>query len=191
MYNTILIVITLCIVSSSEASSLNVDILSRDLDLLGVQKRSPGDSLLCDCQEYKIFKTKMSWGDAQTTCGEDGGTLADVFDKQTDKMLRQAIKNNNLEDGLGGFWIALNDIDQEGDYVWSNGEPLQECSYTNWAARQPNNKKKSGQPDGQDCTQLWAKSKLHWDDTYCTQKKGFICQYPGDCPPECDQCAVL
>jgi hypothetical protein len=40
-------------------------------------------------------------------------------------------------------WIGLNDIAQEGQWTWDNGEPL---TYTNWGLQQPNDTS-SGEED--------------------------------------------
>lgn len=36
----------------------------------------------------------------------------------------------------GHYWIGMNDIAAEGNWVWTNGEPV---TYTNWAPGEPNN----------------------------------------------------
>ena len=35
-------------------------------------------------------------------------------------------------------WIGLNDIAEEGNWVWSDGEPVDFDAYTNWIAGDPN-----------------------------------------------------
>lgn len=46
----------------------------------------------------------------------------------------------NTFGGFGGLnrylWIGLNDVQREGTFVWSSGEPV---NYTNWAPGEPNN----------------------------------------------------
>ena len=91
-------------------------------------------------------------------CKLRGGTLANLGDWWVDQNVRDFIAKNHL-DGPPcitgyGFFIGLNDRDDEGNYVWSNGEPLCPGSYTNWAPGEPNNNDNLD-PDGQDCAQLW------------------------------------
>ncbi len=67
------------------------------------------------------------WIDAQTQAAAEGGYLVTINDEMEQKWL-QAV--------FGGepSWIGLNDIAQEGQWTWDNGEPL---TYTNWGLQEP------------------------------------------------------
>ena len=67
------------------------------------------------------------WEDAQTQAAAEGGYLVTINDEAEQKWL-QAV--------FGGqpSWIGLNDIAQEGQWIWDNGEPL---TYTNWGLQEP------------------------------------------------------
>ena len=67
------------------------------------------------------------WIDAQTQAATEGGYLVTINDETEQKWL-QAV--------FGGqpSWIGLNDITQEGQWTWDNGEPL---IYTNWGLQEP------------------------------------------------------
>ena len=75
---------------------------------------------------YKRIRCE-DWEDAQAQAAAEGGYLVTINDEMEQKWL-QAV--------LGGqpSWIGLNDIAQEGQWVWDNGEPL---TYTNWGLQEP------------------------------------------------------
>ena len=75
---------------------------------------------------YKRIQCE-DWEDAQTQATAEGGHLVTINDEMEQKWL-QAV--------FGGqpSWIGLNDIAQEGQWTWDNGEPL---TYTNWGLQQP------------------------------------------------------
>ena len=67
------------------------------------------------------------WKDAQAQAAAEGGYLVTINNEAEQKWL-QAV--------FGGqpSWIGLNDIAQEGQWIWDNGEPL---TYTNWGLQEP------------------------------------------------------
>ena len=67
------------------------------------------------------------WEDAQAQAAAEGGYLVTINDETEQKWL-QAV--------FGGqpSWIGLNDIAQEGQWIWDNGEPV---TYTNWGLQEP------------------------------------------------------
>ena len=69
----------------------------------------------------------MDWIDAQDQAAAEGAYLVTINDETEQKWL-QAV--------FGGqpSWIGLNDIAQEGQWTWDNGEPL---TYTNWGLQEP------------------------------------------------------
>ena len=84
---------------------------------------------------YKRIQCE-DWIDAQTQAAAEGGYLVTINDEMEQKWL-QAV--------FGGqpSWIGLNDIAQEGQWTWDNGEPL---TYTNWGLQQPSDTS-SGEED--------------------------------------------
>ena len=67
------------------------------------------------------------WEDAQVQAAAEGAYLVTINDETEQKWL-QAV--------FGGqpSWIGLNDVAQEGEWVWDNGEPV---TYTNWGLQEP------------------------------------------------------
>ena len=75
---------------------------------------------------YKKIKCE-DWEEAQAQATAEGGYLVTINDETEQKWL-QAV--------FGGepSWIGLNDIAQEGQWTWDNGEPV---TYTNWELQEP------------------------------------------------------
>ncbi|XP_072181990.1 alpha-N-acetylgalactosamine-specific lectin-like [Diadema setosum] len=72
------------------------------------------------------------------------------------------------------LWIGINDIAEEGEFVWSDGS---NASYQNWRPNQPDNYR--GQ---EDCVQIGLAhvSRNEWNDIDCNSDtiRHFICKGP-------------
>lgn len=71
-----------------------------------------------------------TWTDGEAEAVSLGAHLVTVNDADEDQWIWDTFG----ADGARLLWIGLNDIAVEGNYVWTNGEPL---TYTNWALGQP------------------------------------------------------
>nr|XP_006823881.1 PREDICTED: macrophage mannose receptor 1-like [Saccoglossus kowalevskii] len=130
--------------------------------------------------EYHIVAGSYTWDEAIAECASLGGTLARIPDKRTDDFITQYIRDSGLGDQVDtGFWIGLNDRNEEDNFKWINGG---EVCYTNWGEGEPDNNTNKN-PQGQDCGQLRKTTDFKWDDEYCTgvdiREKGFICEVQG------------
>lgn len=102
---------------------------------------------------------RENYNDAQEVCRKFG-----PFDLVT-------ISSSAETTFLGSFitenaWIGINDIANEGVFVWISGAPV---FYTNWASGEPNN-------DGnQDCG-LFYPIQFTWDDLGCFNQLSFVCE---------------
>ena len=67
------------------------------------------------------------------------------------------------------WWIGLDDIVEEGVYMWVDGTPL---DWAQWANNEPNN---SG---NEDCNHFASWAGGSWNDIPCDRDMAFICQYP-------------
>jgi len=90
-----------------------------------------------------------------------------------------------MTDGSSSYWIGFNDIQEEGNFVWADGCPVE---FTAWNGSEPNNM------GDEDCTTFWASSS-RWNDLPCSSEIGFICQKGGrscmdDECPNLDEYAV-
>ncbi|KAJ8040402.1 Alpha-N-acetylgalactosamine-specific lectin [Holothuria leucospilota] len=76
------------------------------------------------------------------------------------------------------IWTGLNDIDEEGKFVWSDGSSVK---YTNWGGNQPDNRF-----DNSNCATMTvrrASDPGKWDDARCKGRRSYICEY------KCTDCA--
>ncbi|XP_066263244.1 uncharacterized protein [Branchiostoma lanceolatum] len=126
-----------------------------------------------DGTNYKVFGQAMTYSDAQQACAVDGGHLADEKTQELHDFLVSLIQ----ESGAGGdYWIGLQGVRIDNTWTWSDGTPISDCSFTNWAPGEPGNT-----PDSPVCGQLWTGAGLKWDDDFCHFQKNFICQIgPGE-----------
>ena len=75
---------------------------------------------------YKRIRC-ADWEDAQTQAAAEGASLVTINDETEQKWLQAVFRGQPS-------WIGLNDIAEEGQWVWDNGEPL---TYTNWGLQEP------------------------------------------------------
>ena len=74
----------------------------------------------------------MDWNSAKSTCEQDGAAL----------LVPKSIEENNFfafveHSGLNvKIWLGINDIDTEGEFVDSKGNPI---TFQNWNVGEPNN----------------------------------------------------
>ncbi|PIK55093.1 hypothetical protein BSL78_07988 [Apostichopus japonicus] len=97
---------------------------------------SVGDG--CDCPTfwtpwgdncYRYFGARVSWYDAKNHCRTFGGCvdLVSIHSQSEQDFVYDYWKSLREEDTTypkPGMWIGLNDIEQEGSFVWSDGTSL-------------------------------------------------------------------
>ena len=86
----------------------------------------PDFSLQTEGHAYKKIKCE-NWEAARTQAAAEGAYLVAINDAAEQKWLQTVFRNQPS-------WIGLNDIAQEGEWRWDNGEPL---TYTNWEFQEP------------------------------------------------------
>lgn len=83
-----------------------------------------------NAHQYQLTSEFLFWSEAQTEALSLGGNLVTINDASEEAWLKETFGETE------GFWIGLNDQDQEGHFEWISGESV---SYTNWAPGEPNN----------------------------------------------------
>ncbi|XP_078585261.1 aggrecan core protein-like [Branchiostoma floridae x Branchiostoma japonicum] len=124
---------------------------------------------------YKDFAEEKTYEEARQTCARDGGLLA---------MPKDDAINTFIHDLSGGAirWIGLNDINNEGQFVFEDGQTLEEASYSNWKRGEPNDLGRRGE----DCAQIYT-SEHAWNDAPCDRTWGFICQIGTEVGRACER----
>lgn len=77
-------------------------------------------------QSYELLPVG-TWPEAEGEAVSRGGHLVSIGTEQEQVFVRNT---------FGGGWIGLNDIAQEGTFVWSDGSPV---TYLRWRSGEPNN----------------------------------------------------
>ena len=116
---------------------------------------------------------KISWSTALTYCETEFNTsLATILNENDNFNGTDAV----IQAGVTSMaWFGLNDIKNDTIYVFSDGTPLTNNSYQNWA---------DGQPDNfgsyEHCIH-WFVNDGKWNDIDCSgggQVEGFACNLP-------------
>ncbi|KAI8485757.1 hypothetical protein Bbelb_365910 [Branchiostoma belcheri] len=95
---------------------------------------------------FKVFAQLKTYEAAKLTCVSHGGHLADAKTQELHDLLLSEIQK---VDGSSNYWIGLNDRTVENSWTWSDGTPVSDGVFTNWAPGEPNNynnEQDSGKP---------------------------------------------
>jgi cysteine-rich repeat protein len=125
-------------------------------------QRECGADLTGPAGECLTFRSNSTnWQAHLTACRQAGGTLATI---------RSLAHNNWIRDRLNlpnnSFWIGLNDLDDEGAFVWTSGDP---SPFRNWNGGEPNNQ------GDEDCA-LYLRTGGQWNDAQCGSNNRALCE---------------
>ena len=116
---------------------------------------------------FKLFGDKvgnpLSWVDAEEACATLGYAdthLASITSQE------QQLAVAHMASGRAA-WIGLNDLAEEGSFVWSDDEPL---VYENWDPGEPNDS-----DAGEDSVALSGSIRGSWNDENDDQQHAYIC----------------
>jgi len=110
---------------------------------------------------YYALTPHLTWMQAEAWTQEWGGHLVTLRNWEEELWIKDIFGRNEY------FWIGSNDIEAEGNWVWSSGEPV---VYTNWNEGEPNNCGDCGGPPNccpEDAAVMnWAHSGFgdYWND---------------------------
>ena len=92
--------------------------------------------------------------------------LASVHSQEEDDFIGEYVRKASGLPKTPGYWIGYNDIEREGQFVWSDGSV---SFYNNWWTNEPNNN------GDEDCVErFYFRSK--WNDIDCNDKIRFVCK---------------
>ncbi|XP_077864430.1 lectin BRA-3-like [Saccoglossus kowalevskii] len=187
----------------TESKPLNVSLVQNAVCtdspcIFGMSYAEYYTSQQCTCYEYQVYcknpdtNQGMTWSDANNYCqGLPGGVgLATMDTEATFIGVKQSIPTEwKGETCNWGFWIGFKDMRELPHDPRHKTHPeffswhFEMCSYfEKWAEAQPNDND-TQDPVGQNCVQMWYRPQMRgsYDDEYCTEKKGFVCQLAIDC----------
>ena len=117
-----------------------------------------------------------SWNRAKEKCKMVGGSLVEIENQEEQDAIQNHMNTLGLQDM--SFWIGLNDIGQEGSWVWEESQRLAKAGFTNWV---------EGEPDeyygNEDCAVLnkirggW--NPAQWSDVQCSHHHHSLCEKGG------------
>merc|ERR1719353_1448405 len=126
----------------------------------------------CHQPRFSFHSSPKSWHAAREDCLSRGGDLASIHSEA---------ENGEAFALTGGrdTWLGLNGEEDEYNYVWSDGTPM---DYHGWAPGEPNNC--CGAGDDEDCGGYWSgrnDGTPSWDSLYggesCGGELAYICRY--------------
>lgn len=117
---------------------------------------------------YAYCQFERTWMDARIECKKRGGDLVVIEDKAENEALAQ--RAVALQGQASQWYFGLNDLQQEGAFVWLDGDPV---GMTFWLPGEPN-----GDAE-ENCGVLLVGSKS-WNDGACDIAAFFICELPNE-----------
>ncbi|XP_038148330.1 brevican core protein isoform X1 [Cyprinodon tularosa] len=110
---------------------------------------------------YRHFSKRQSWETAEQHCRMFGGHLLSVMTPEEQDHINDKYREYQ--------WIGLNDRTIEGDFRWSDGNPL---LYENWYKNQPDSYFLSGE----DCAVMVWHDGGRWSDVPCNYHLSYTCK---------------
>ncbi|KAK7940093.1 hypothetical protein WMY93_003419 [Mugilogobius chulae] len=107
------------------------------------------DPLTDSCYQFN-FQSTLSWGEARTSCHQQGADLLSIT-----KLHEQTYINGLLTGYSAALWIGLNDLDVNGGWQWADSSPLK---YLNWEQDQPSHE------DEENCVAIRTESSGRWQN---------------------------
>lgn len=101
---------------------------------------------------YELVSGVGDWSQAENSAIALGGHLVTINNQAEQDWLMSNF-------GEARYWIGFTDMQIEGTWVWTSGEPI---TYTNWEPGEPND---YWQPGGEDYAAMnWATDTGSWND---------------------------
>jgi hypothetical protein len=123
----VLIILAILLAAVVLFSPNNTAISVADTDTWNIEQvwiRNPAND------HYYMLTEPMPWIEAEAWAQERGGHLVTLRNWQEELWIKDTFGRDEY------FRIGFNDIEKEGNWVWSSGEPV---VHTNWEEGEPNN----------------------------------------------------
>lgn len=137
----------------------------------------------------RFYYQRMTWDDAQVTCGKDKGALLKIRNAMENGAVHRELKSDmwdmnshfkiNNRTMQGYVWLGGSDRGHEGAFKWyPEGEDF---GFTAWSGEANGDYQ---QPDNfeneEHCVEISGVNQqtMYWNDAPCWEKKRFFCEYP-------------
>ncbi|XP_040550435.1 uncharacterized protein CLEC17A [Gallus gallus] len=114
---------------------------------------------------YYFSTERMSWREAKEICDDRGAHLVIINSEQEQAFLKNSINSSKT------YWLGVTDEQQEGTWLWTNGDAV---SISYWMAWQENKDQ-----DQKDCGAMVSNGM--WADERCSHLHHWICERPWKC----------
>ncbi|CAL8294876.1 unnamed protein product [Merluccius merluccius] len=149
-----------CVERSGLVQCLCLPSYGGELCHIDVERCEPGwDKFQGFC--YRHYSQRLSWEVAELHCRMAGAHLVSIM--TPDEQLFLSTKYEEYQ------WTGLNDKTIEGDFRWSDGNPL---LYDNWHRGQPDSYFLSGE----DCVVMMWHNGGRWSDVPCNYHLAYTCK---------------
>uniref|UniRef100_A0A667X6Q2 Collectin-12 n=1 Tax=Myripristis murdjan TaxID=586833 RepID=A0A667X6Q2_9TELE len=129
------------------------------------QWRGFGDS----CYYFSSGSQRFNFDETNDFCTNMTSSMLIINNNEEQQWVRRQIA------GKGYFWLGLTDREEENVWKWVDGTIP---TFTKWKPGQPDNWA-HGHEEGEDCAGLI--HEANWNDFFCTDRIGFICERTSDC----------
>ncbi|CAB4017889.1 Hypothetical predicted protein [Paramuricea clavata] len=116
---------------------------------------------------FQFVATPIPQGEAKKVCLEKKGDLASTSSKEEQAFLFRTFVETNSASG-DFVWVGLNDIAEEGTFVWTDGSPN---TYAKFADGQPDN-----YVNNEHCINILKLENGDYGDAPCDATFTFICE---------------
>ncbi|XP_045075800.1 LOW QUALITY PROTEIN: brevican core protein [Coregonus clupeaformis] len=149
-----------CVDSGSSTKCLCLPTYGGDMCQTDLEVCEPGwEKFMGFC--YQHFTKRQGWEVAEQHCRMCGGHLISVMTPEEQDYINDKYREYQ--------WTGLNDRTIEGDFRWSDGNPL---LYENWYRGQPDSYFLSGE----DCVVMVWHDGGHWSDVPCNYHLSYTCK---------------
>ena len=118
-----------------------------------------GDWTLYGTSCYKYFTSTEQWNSARSQCLSMNADLVTINTLEENSFVLNLTR-------VSYFWIGLNDISEEGTFVWASGS---KSAYRKWKSLEPNDNNKN-----EDCVEATRQSD--WNDVPCNFLMSYVCE---------------
>ncbi|MAQ47265.1 MAG: hypothetical protein CMD27_00100 [Flavobacteriales bacterium] len=129
---------------------------------------------ILDGMAYYMSYETATWQDANTICNNLGGNLVAINSEEEQDFVYNIAMTNNPLGGPYNYWIGLNDYNDEGNFTWTNGDPV---TYTNWNDGEPNG---GFGENGVEVFSMNSNSPGFWNDAPAFIERRIILEIPCD-----------